>query len=506
MKRKMIVFLILFFWLITGAWFVRFEAFPHLFSGSVHLDYRQLLNNAPLMSDAWMKIIMQGIHVGYSHTFMEVDEENPVDRYILRNTTDLNLNMLGSVQPVLIRVYSTLDAFYELQYFEFVMKTGRYTISLNARRINEDTFRVNILSASGNQTMLLKLPPDTVIYSPVMDMALRQLKPGQSVTMNTLDPATMRPMNTVIRALRCEMLDWHGTNLSTTVFSYSYAGSEMLTWMNTADGQVLRQETPWGWALEAASAADAVNVNRRAAADLELTATMAVPAAPPISSPRACTNLHIRLEGTGIATFDLTSQRQRITDHASNQVTIAVSSDALPSQNNPTIPKDIEPDLQATVYIQSDDPAIRKTAKQITEDSPTLSAKTAALIDWVFHQVKKDPSITLPSALDVLQSMRGDCNEHTYLFVALARAAGIPAKVQVGLMYTQGAFYYHAWPAVYLGRWVEVDPTLGTRGVDATHIALLSGEIAEQVKLLNIIGQTKAVILEQHHDTNNPSE
>ena len=506
MKRKIPVLLILLFWIITMTWFIRYEAFPHLFHSSAHLDYRRLLSDAPLMADSWMKIIMQGVHVGYSHTAMEIDEANPVDRFILRNTTDLNLNMLGSVQPVLIRVYSTLDAFYSLQSFEFAMKSGRYAISMNARRVDDDTFRVNLFSASGSQSILLKVPPDTVIYSPVMDMALRRLNPGQSVTINTLDPATMRPMAAVITALRRETIDWHGTNLPAIVFQYDYAGSEMLTWMNTEDGRILRQETPWGWSLEAASATEAVNVDRRAAAALDLTSEMAVPAAPPIQSPRECQKLSLRLEGTGIASFDLATHRQHITDRSTNAVTLAIAADRLPALDRQALPKEVLPDLQSSVYIQSDDPAIRAAAQQITANIPAVSEQVSALIEWVFTRVKKDPSITLPSALDVLQTMRGDCNEHTYLFVALARAAGIPARVQVGLMYTQNAFYYHAWPSVWLGRWVEVDPTLGTHGVDATHVALLSGEIAEQIKLLNMIGRTKAVVLEQSHDTNHPSE
>jgi len=106
----------------------------------------------------------------------------------------------------------------------------------------------------------------------------------------------------------------------------------------------------------------------------------------------------------------------------------------------------------------------------------------------------------------VLESMRGDCNEHTYLFTGLTRAAGIPARIQVGIVYMEDAFYYHAWPAVYLNRWVEVDPTIGQLSLDATHIAFLEGELAEQMKLLTILGQIKAVIQEVEYDSNQKSD
>ncbi|HNR93775.1 MAG TPA: transglutaminase-like domain-containing protein, partial [Kiritimatiellia bacterium] len=98
--------------------------------------------------------------------------------------------------------------------------------------------------------------------------------------------------------------------------------------------------------------------------------------------------------------------------------------------------------------------------------------------------------------IEVLRVGAGDCNEHTYLFVALARAAGIPARIHLGVVYLDGAFYYHAWPSVFVGRWVDMDPTFGQHEADASHIFLGEGESAAQVRLLQVVGQVKADILE----------
>jgi transglutaminase-like putative cysteine protease len=73
----------------------------------------------------------------------------------------------------------------------------------------------------------------------------------------------------------------------------------------------------------------------------------------------------------------------------------------------------------------------------------------------------------VPVAAEVLRRMSGDCNEHTALYVALARAAGIPSRVALGLVYEDGFFCYHAWPEIYAGRWIAVDPTLGQFPADA---------------------------------------
>ena len=79
---------------------------------------------------------------------------------------------------------------------------------------------------------------------------------------------------------------------------------------------------------------------------------------------------------------------------------------------------------------------------------------------------------------------------------ALARAAGLPTRIAVGLVYEGGYFYYHAWPEVLLGDWFPLDPTLGQYPADATHIRLLTGGLREQYRLGGIIGKLKIEVLE----------
>ena len=74
-----------------------------------------------------------------------------------------------------------------------------------------------------------------------------------------------------------------------------------------------------------------------------------------------------------------------------------------------------------------------------------------ALVDWVHEHLEQEPSVTVPSAREVLAARRGDCNEHAVLLTALARAAGIPARVVAGVVYLEDGFYYHAWNELWLG-------------------------------------------------------
>ena len=84
------------------------------------------------------------------------------------------------------------------------------------------------------------------------------------------------------------------------------------------------------------------------------------------------------------------------------------------------------------------------------------------------------------------------------LFTALARAAGIPSRVAAGVVYMEGAFYYHAWSEVWLGQWVAVDPVLNQFPADATHIKFIQGGPEEHMALLKIIGQVRMEVIEHH--------
>ena len=95
----------------------------------------------------------------------------------------------------------------------------------------------------------------------------------------------------------------------------------------------------------------------------------------------------------------------------------------------------------------------------------------------------------------------GDCNEHTALYVAMARALGIPARISVGLVFVRGAFYYHAWPEVYLdegsrGLWLPVDPTLNEFPADAMHVRLARGGLDRQTAILPLVGRLKMTVLD----------
>jgi hypothetical protein len=153
-------------------------------------------------------------------------------------------------------------------------------------------------------------------------------------------------------------------------------------------------------------------------------------------------------------------------------------------------------ELSSEPLLQSSDPRIVDQAIRIAglDRDPRVIAEK--LNRWVFDSLRKAVTFSVPNALEVLRTRVGDCNEHTQLYVALARALRIPARTATGLAFVRGKFYYHAWPEVYLGDWVAVDPTFGQFPADAAHLRFVVGGMARQAELLRLIGRLQISVVE----------
>lgn len=135
----------------------------------------------------------------------------------------------------------------------------------------------------------------------------------------------------------------------------------------------------------------------------------------------------------------------------------------------PVTGTELAPYLKATARINSDSPEIIKLAKEIAGKERDGHRVAEKIGQWTYDNLKwKRVSTT---TVETLASREADCLEHAELYTALARALGLPARVVSGAAYSGGSFGAHAWVEIYLGKWVEVDPTWGLKDyVDATHL------------------------------------
>lgn len=212
----------------------------------------------------------------------------------------------------------------------------------------------------------------------------------------------------------------------------------------------------------------------------------------------ALTALRVRLKGTPLETFDLAGGRQALrgdTLFVGMESPSALFASYRLNERPRNFRERFRAELSEEPLLQVNDRQIVSLAVRIagTERDPRVVAER--INRWVHDSLAKEITVTVPSATQVLRDRRGDCNEHTQLYVALARAAGIPARIATGLAYVNGKFYYHAWPEVWLRDWVAVDPTFGQFPADAAHLRFVSGGLTRQGELLRLVGTLQLEVL-----------
>ncbi len=131
------------------------------------------------------------------------------------------------------------------------------------------------------------------------------------------------------------------------------------------------------------------------------------------------------------------------------------------------IPVEVLPYLKATEFLPTDG-KVKDAAVEATKGKKTILEKARAVYDWVVDNTFRDPEVQGCGVGDVevtLAKKGGKCADISSVFVAVARAAGVPAREVFGLRLgrpgqtdiTKG---HHCWAEFYLPGygWVPVDP------------------------------------------------
>ena len=123
---------------------------------------------------------------------------------------------------------------------------------------------------------------------------------------------------------------------------------------------------------------------------------------------------------------------------------------------------------EPTFVIDYQDPGVVQLSAELARSLASKSPQAAplnALVAFVAGAVRGTHNRGFDIASEVAAHREGDCKQFAVLTVALARAAGIPARVVLGLALIRSGTAYgafgHAWAELQIeGRWVVADAAL----------------------------------------------
>jgi len=418
------------------------------------------------------------------------------DGYEIQEDGRLQMSLLGAQTVAVVRTTARVDRDFMVKSFDFSLDSGTGGTRVHGE-VDGPRVRVTVSNAAGTRTqdLELKAPPVLALNLP-RRLADAGLKDGAHYEWTIFDPATLSNAPISLDVVARELVNAGGQRLPAFRVLTQYSGLQTTSWV-TDTGDVVREQSPTGLETIRQKPADAqaMAVSYTVRQDL-LSASAVVPSGKQqIVEPRDVRRLRLRISGADLSNPDL---------HGVGQTLDGDVLELRDAQQFKAGPADAGADeyLRPEPLIESDAPEIRAEAEAAVRNVSGARARAERLTRHVNAILDKKPTVSLPSAREVLRTRVGDCNEHTALYVAMARAIGIPARISVGLVAVGGAFYYHAWPEVYIaesrstGMWLPVDPTLNEFPADATHIRLARGGLDKQAAILPLIGRLKIAILD----------
>ena len=463
-------------------------------SNLIPLDAKAL--KAQQGNERWNGIFFQDQHVGFTVNRTSALEDG---RLLLEQRSMLKLVTFDKLQTVITAGAALTDDTGHLQRFDFFMKSDLASLSVKGE-VKQRQIIMEIDQGNG-EIQELDFPIEKrphVALSLESQIRQMELSVGTEFSLPYFDPASMSDGEMNLKVVDSEVLD-NGEEAWWVVSSFNDIQTRSLI---ASNGDILRQEGALGISMVRMSPEDAQQLDLEDPVDL--IGLSGVPVKGKLKHPREKQALTVKVSGVDINKLSESLPVQSVnleTQEVSIQIIDLNTIAATPiiKDNETASYRDA---LVATLDLPSNHPDIRAKSQEIIASATNRLEAVQSINQFVFDYMEKTPVIGVPNGLTALQQAQGDCNEHTALFVSLARAAKIPARIAAGIVFSDRTgplkqFYYHAWPEVLVYNqqgepiWLPLDPTFGQTPADATHIKLVEGGLDRQVEIMAYLGQIK---------------
>lgn len=425
--------------------------------------------------EQWFGVYQKDKRIGYSKWNLRRLGKG----YEVQDILKLRLRIMDATRDMEVKTSALFDRNLVLESFDLALGADLDLRVTGKVKAND----LLLVIASGDilteKTLHLKDRPVLNLSMPA-SLAKAGVKPGDRHDMTVFDPSSLSLQPLTLSVEAGGPMPAMGRVYETFKVRGTMGSGEIALWV-TEKGEIIRQESPLGFTLVRETREDALKTETPSV-------DMAEAAAVPFDSvlPDEPAFLRVRVTGIDSRGLDMDGGRQILQGDVL-EIRREVPGRDAGRQADPVAAEY----LGDSIFIQTKDSRIAALSKEITKGEKDPLKASELINTWVFRNLEKVPFVSVPLSPAVLKAARGDCNEHAVLFAALARAAGVPSRIALGLVHQKGKFYYHAWNEVHAGGWIAVDPTLGQFPADAAHIRLLAGDLDKQAAVAGLMGKIR---------------
>jgi hypothetical protein len=433
-----------------------------------------LVSSLAIADESWMGIYIQKVKLGYSGSVSREDTYKGKPAQKVWSISVFKGQMIGGDLEVTMTSTSWTDASGNPLRMEFRTTSGGRTQKVDAE-FSGNQITAEIDNNGSKSRKVLTIPAGAKVLDDTGATAMTTLgKPkDQATEVYILDPTTVSLVkNSVIyrgkspvkvgeNQFTADLVEILDPRATTQVF-YS------------SKGDVIQMIGPMGMTMLPQPKEVAMSMAESEGQQVDLAYATSIPVTGKFERPSDSTELTIKVFGRNFNKLPSDSHQTVKKDGDHLLITIH------PRQSEPaTLPT--SPDFsKPSMHLPSDDAEIIALAKKTTNGATTPAEKVERVRAYVHELMGTNTGIgVLRDAREVLQTKEGLCRDHAILTATLIRAAGIPAKLASGLVYDQGAFFYHAWVEYFDKRWIAVDSTRSRPRLSAGYLKLADGNVEE---------------------------
>jgi transglutaminase-like putative cysteine protease len=442
--------------------------------------------------ESWDGVYLSGAKIGFIHTFVEPLKDQGRDLVRVRVDMELTFKRLDN-EITMKLMYGTIETPQGS-----VLRLDTRTLA-SAQEIRahgdvvNDKMTLTLEGAGQSQQMTIPWGPDVRgPYAVEQSLSREPMKVGQKRTLKMFVPDLNKVCDVTLDGRRMEDVPLGGNEKrsllrveqKTFLEGKPRPEFDLTCWVDSG-GQVLKSVTEvMGGMVTYRTTKEAAQAPAVAGAKLDQIINSIIKVPKKITNPesRRSITYRIKVKDETLAQLIPTDRRQSLRPGADPTSGTLQVHTAGPDDGSPGAER-VDPEfLQPNAMVTSADPKIVELTNRAIAGVTDPWQKVVKIEKWVAQNItEKDFKTGFAAASEVARNLSGDCTEHGVLTAAMCRAAGVPARVVIGLVYadTLGGFGYHLWNEVYVNRrWVAVDASFDQTSVDAVHIKLSETSLA----------------------------
>jgi transglutaminase-like putative cysteine protease len=435
-------------------------------------------------AESWESIYLGGTKAGFTHVKVEpVKERN--GRKLVRVTVETVLNLQRGRDTTVIRTqYETL----ETEKGDVLRLETRVLSGPSEQRTRGEVRggKLHITLDAGGSRQEQDVPWAADVrgpYAAELSLSREPMQPGETRRVRIFIPLSNKIGTTVLTARDFESVELAGgvkrdllriESKLTDENGNIIADGSTTYWVDTA-GQIIKSFTDvFGGQVTYRTSKRVATAPAQGKLDLLKESIIALKKPIPNAQATRSMTYRVRLQDDDpLEVFPNDRRQTALRENDAHTITLMVKT-AGPMDGKGGAAKIPDEYLRSNTQVNSTDENVINHMQAAVGTLSDPWEKAVAIERWVHANIRnKNFESTFATAADVARTLSGDCTEHSVLTAAMCRAAGIPARAVVGLVYLEqiGGFGFHQWNEVYVNRrWVALDSALDQSEVDAVHL------------------------------------